>query len=232
MSKIIVITGVTSGVGLDTAKFLINKGYIVIGLSRNLKKLKSTNKIINNENFSYFKTDIRKYKSVKKSFDKIKIKFNKIDVLINNASIFKMKEFKYLSEEDINNIIDTNLKGTIFCTLECLKLMSNGSRIINIGSVSGIHGIENQSIYSASKYGVNGFSESLNQEIIKSGIKISSILPGGIDTPLWNENNIYAGDTTNILKTLDIAKMINYIIDLPNNIVLKNVVMFPECEWH
>ena len=142
-----------------------------------------------------------------------------------------MKKFEDFDISEIDDIIDTNLKGTIYCTLESIKNMNFG-RIINISSVSGIHGIENQSVYSASKYGVNGFSESLNQEVIKRGISISTICPGGINTPLWNKNNIYPGDTGKILQSLDIVNIMQYIINLPHNVIMKQIIMFPECEWH
>src|ERR1039457_821369 len=231
MDKVIVITGVSSGVGLETAKYFLNNNWIVIGLSRGLKKLLKVSKDINNKNFYICPTDIKNYKSVCKSFKSIGKKYKKIDILVNNASIFKQKPFKKFNVSEINDIIDTNLKGTIYCTLECIKLMKIG-RIINIGSVSGIHGIENQSIYSASKFGVNGFSESLNQELIKSGIKVSTISPGGINTPLWNKDNPYSGDVNKLLQPLDIAKMIYYISDLSSNVILKDITMFPDCEWH
>jgi NADP-dependent 3-hydroxy acid dehydrogenase YdfG len=229
--KIIVITGVTGGVGAEAAKFFIQKDWIVVGLGRNSKKLERLSKEINNESFYYFITDVSEYKSVKLSFDKIKKNFGKVNVLVNNAALFSSKSFKKFKEKEINDIIDVNLKGTIFSTLECLKVMKSG-RIINIGSVSGTHGIPNQTIYSASKYGVNGFAESLNQELIKDNIKISTILPGGIDTPLWNNDNVYHGDKSKILKPSDVVDAINYIINLSDNVVLKNMIMFPACEWH
>ena len=73
---------------------------------------------------------------------------------------------------------------------------------------------------------------SLNQELRKSGIKISTISPGGINTPLWNKNNPYFGNVNKLLQPLDIAKMIYYISDLSSNVILKDITMFPDCEWH
>lgn len=230
-NKIIVITGITGGVGVEAAKFFTNQNWTVIGIGRNISKLKKLDKLINSDLFHYVTADISSYNSVKSAFTKIKKSFGSISVLINNAAIFKMKEFKKFSSKEIDEIIDTNLKGTIFCTLECLKIMKSG-RIINIGSVSGTHGIANQTIYSASKYGINGFAESLNQEIISNNIKVSTIFPGGINTPLWNDKNIYPGDVNKLLTPNDIVQAINYIINLPKNVVLKNMIMFPDNEWH
>jgi NADP-dependent 3-hydroxy acid dehydrogenase YdfG len=224
MNKVVVITGVSSGVGRSAAEHFLSNDWIVFGLSRAQPN-------ILNKNFYYIKTDIRKYKSVSKSFSKIKDILPKIDLLINNASIFKQKSFQDFTIEEMDDIIDTNLKGTIYCTFETMKLMCAG-RIINIGSVSGTHGIEKQSIYSSSKYGINGFAESLNQELIQKNIKISTICPGGINTPLWNNTNPYSGNTSELLQTTDIVNMIDYISKLPPNVVLKTVTIFPTCEWH
>jgi NADP-dependent 3-hydroxy acid dehydrogenase YdfG len=231
MSKVIVITGATGGVGEEMVRLFLSKNWTVIGLARDYEKLKLLSSSLNNERFTGYETDIRDINSVSQSFAGIAETFGKIDMLVNNASIFKQKPFWKFSTEEIHDIIDTNLKGTIFCTLEGVKLMSTG-RIVNIGSVSGIHGIANQSIYSASKYAVNGFSESLNQELIKDGILISTIIPGGIDTPLWNEQNKYDGDVSELLTPRDIANLTYYISNLPSNVVMKTATIFPTCEWH
>ena len=225
MKKTVIITGTSSGVGKQCVEKFLNKNWNVIGLSR-------TNIDFYNENYFHVQTDIKDALSIKNSFDVISKKYKSIDLLINNAAVFKMKPLVEFNEEEINDIIDTNLKGTIFCTLNTLKIMNRG-RIINISSVSGTHGIENQSVYSSTKYALNGFAESLNQELIKKNILISTICPGGINTPLWNDKNQYPGsDVNKILNPNDIVNMIEYIVDLPENVVLKNVILFPTCEWH
>jgi len=225
MNKTVIITGTSSGVGKQCVERFLNKKWNVIGLSR-------TNVDLYNANYFHIKTDIKDPVSIKNSFDIISKKYNSIDLLINNAAVFKMKPFVEFNEEEIDDIIDTNIKGTIFCTLNTIKIMNKG-RIINISSVSGTHGIENQSVYSSTKYALNGFAESLNQELIKKNILISTICPGGINTPLWNDKNQYPGsDVTKILNPNDIVNMIEYIVDLPENVVLKNVTLFPTCEWH
>ena len=222
MNKV-VITGATGGVGKNLTNHFLEKNWEVIAFVRDKNKLSESH-------FGDLKcidVDIKNFKSVKKAFGKI----NNIDLLINNASVFLSKEFKNCNEDDINNIIDTNLKGTMYCTLEALKVMKKG-RIINISSVSGLHGIENQSIYSASKFGLMGFSDSLAQETTRKNILISNICPGGINTPLWNENNKYPGNVDDIIQSDDITKCVEFIYNLPDNMVLKNITTFPKCEWH
>ena len=222
MNKVI-ITGATGGVGGSLTRHFLKKKWEVIALIRDKNKLSKSY----SDNLKYIEIDIKNFESVQKAFSKI----DNINLLINNASVFISKEFKNCDETDINNIIDTNLKGTMYCTLEALKVMKKG-RIINIGSVSGLHGIENQSIYSASKFGLMGFSDSLSQEITRKNILISNICPGGINTPLWNENNKYPGNVNNIIQPDDITKCVEFIYNLPDNMVLKNITTFPKCECH
>ena len=146
-----------------------------------------------------------------------------------------MDKFQNFNHNEIDSIIDINLKGTMYCTLEFVKNMKQKNttgRIINIASVASIHGIENQAVYCASKYGLNGFSEALNQELIKDNISITTIFPGGVDTPLWNEKNEYPGNKNDLLKTGDIVNLIEKILDLENRIILKNLTIFPSNEWH
>jgi NAD(P)-dependent dehydrogenase (short-subunit alcohol dehydrogenase family) len=225
MKKVIVITGVSSGVGKSAVERFLKEGHIVIGLSR-------TPTFYQSPNFIHIETDIKNVSSIEYAFKRIQNEFIFIDVLVNNAAIFKMKPFVEFSNEEIDDIIDTNLKGTIFCTLNALKCMKSG-RIINISSVSGLHGIENQTVYSSTKYALSGFAESLNQELIKRNILISTIHPGGIDTPLWNINNKYPGGSVHdLLDSNDVVDVIQYIINLPNNVVLKDITLFPKHEWH
>lgn len=233
--KLAVVTGATSGVGLELSKTLVKKGFKVFGLARNLEKLKSLQKEFG-EGFDFFAVDVCHSSEVRKAFEKIGQKYCAINLLVNNAAVFKMKPFSECSIEDIDQMVDTNLKGTLYCTHSALKWLKPGaSRIINIASVAGTHGIKNQAIYCASKYGMDGFGEALNQELLDKGISLTTICPGGIDTALWDEkkNNPYPGSRKEkILKPQDIVKMIEYVAELPSNVVLKKVVIFPSNEWH
>ena len=182
---------------------------------------------INSDNFEYFKVDISNLTTLKNVFSKI----NKIDVLINCAAIFESKPFIDQSFEMIGKIIDINLKGTLFVSRLCLEKMSKG-RIINISSVSGLHGIENQVVYSSTKHALNGFEESLNKELISKGIQVTNVNPGGIKTSLWNKKNPYNGDIDRLLKPSDIVNILNFIVESESRMVIKNISVFPDNEIH
>jgi len=238
MKKCIVITGVTSGLGKGIAKNFSLLGWLVIGLARDESKLKELEKDLGS-NFHGIQCDVQLIDSVKNAFNKI-IKYTSfIDLLVNNAAVFKMAKFIECDHEDIDRMIDTNLKGAMYVTLESIKYMGlskyrQSSRIVNIASVAAKHGIVNQAIYCASKYGLDGFSEALNQEIMQDGILITTLYPGGINTPLWNNNNPYPAqeNVSNILQISDIVDLVEYISQLHERVVLKSMTVFPKNEWH
>ena len=235
MKKNIVISGASSGLGKELAKKFISLNWNVIGLARNADTLEKLSQQLG-ENFTFYAVDLQDEAGVLSAFDFIGNQFDHIDVIVNNAAVFTMKPFLECTFKDINSIVNTNLKGVMYSTLKAIEIMkkNNGSgRIINISSVAGVHGIENQAIYCASKFGLNGFAEALNQEIIKYNISISTIIPGGINTPLWNEGNPYpGGDAEELLQCSDIVKTVEYISGLEPRIILKSLTIFPSNEWH
>ncbi len=226
------ITGASSGVGSEIAARLIGKGWRVFGLGRSRDKLDIVRGELG-DMFVPIAVDIRKSQDVSDAFATIAASAPRLDLLVNNAAVFKMAAFGECSIADIDAIIDTNLKGTLYCTHAALGLLGRGSRIVNIGSVAGTHGIATQAIYSASKFGVDGFAEALNQELLGRGISITTLCPGGIDTPLWQaEGNPYPGDLSKILQPGDVASLVEYVADLPERVVLKKAILFPSNEWH
>ena len=235
MKKNIVISGASSGLGRELAKKFASLNWNVIGLARNTVTLETLSEELG-ENFTFYAVDLQDEEGVLSAFDFIESQVKHIDVIVNNAAIFTMKPFIECTFKDINSIVDTNLKGVMYSTLKAIEIMKKNNscgRIINISSVAGTHGIENQAIYCASKFGLNGFAEALNQEIIKYNISISTIIPGGINTPLWNEDNPYkGGDTEQLLQCSDLVKTVEYISGLEPRIILKNLTIFPSNEWH
>lgn len=223
MNKTILITGTTSGLGLEIAHFYLEKKWNVIGFARNPAT-------INSKKYTHFQVDIGNYNLLKEAFEQID---HSIDTLVNNAGIFEMNSFEDTSIEQIDRLIDTNLKGSIYVTKLALNLMKCESRIFFINSVAGINELENQSIYCSTKHGLTGFAGVLGKELQNRNIKVTSIHPGGINTPLWNEDNQYpCGDVANAISPKEIAKLIDFIYTSKSNIEYKTIKMFPDREWH
>ena len=223
MKRVALITGTTRGLGKEIAKHFLYMNWSVIGLSRS----QST---IEHPDYMHIVADIKDRKSLKSAFDKINVNIN---LMINNSSIFEMKSFEEMDDDKIDDIIDTNLKGTIFVTKYALDHMCSGSRIFFINSVAGLEELENQSIYCASKHGVTAFAGVLGNELRKKKIKVTSIHPGGINTTLWNEKNPYpCGDVNLATDPKDIAILIEFIYNSFMNTEYKTVKLFPTTEWH
>lgn len=224
MPKTAVITGTSSGLGLDLARHFTSEGWKVIGLSRKPAP-------INIENYIQKIVDIQDHKSVESVFKELKNE--QIDLLINNAATFTMAEFCDTDIGSINSIIDTNLKGTIYVCKYALDLLKRDGRIIFINSVAGLEELEKQSIYCASKYALTGFAGVLGKELRNKGIKVVSIHPGGLNTPLWNPHNPYpCGNVAEAIPVQEVTKLIDYIVKSPTNIEYKTIKLFPSLEWH
>jgi len=223
MCKKIVITGATSGIGKELAIRFVEKGWGVIGLGRKYSILKEMEKAYP-ALFEGYQVDIRFKREVIAVFKII----GDFDVLVNNAGVYLKKPFASCTLEDIDRIIDTNLKGTMYCTHEALKHIKEG-RIINISSVAGLRGIKNEAIYSASKYGMNGFADALNQEIIEKNVSVTTLSLGGVNTPL--QEKYFSYDARRLLSKKDVVDMIENIIELKGKIILKDLIMFPSNEY-
>jgi len=222
--KTILITGTSSGVGATIAYDYIEKGWNVIGFAR-------SESLFNYSNYKHYQVDISNLDMVYKAFEQIGA--TKIDILINNAAIFTMKSFSQTSFDEIGDMVDINLKGAMYVTKFALKNMEQGSRIFFINSVAGLEELENQSVYCASKHGLTGFAGVLGQELRQRGIKVTSIHPGGIDTPLWNEEIPYpCGDVSKAISPIELVKVIDFVYNSKFNIEYKTIKMFPDTEWH
>ena len=224
MNKTILITGTTSGVGATLAYAYIEKGWNVIGLARG-------ESLFDFPNYKHYQVDVGNPYHLNEVFFQIGEK--NIDILVNNAAVFKMKSFSQTSIDEIDDMIDINLKGSMYVTKFALQNMEKGSRIFFINSVAGLEELENQSAYCSSKHGLTGFAGVLGQELRPRGIKVTSIHPGGIDTPLWSRDIPYpCGDVSKAISPMELVKVIDFVYNSQFNIEYKTIKMFPDTEWH
>lgn len=186
-NKVVLVTGASNGIGKEISRVFANNGYIVIV---NYNKSKdSANKLVEELlNLGHtalaIKADVSNYNEVKGMVNQIVKTFGHIDVLINNAGICSSNLLIDEQIENIYNVINTNLIGTINCSKEVsLNMIKNGyGKIVNISSIWGLYGASNESVYSASKGGVIAFTKALSKELIYSGINVNCIAPGVVDT--------------------------------------------------
>ena len=212
--KNIFISGASRGIGKSMAEHFAKSNFNVVGTSRN--NFKFDNDL---ENLFPIKLDVTSRNDVKDCFDQLKSKNLLPDILINNAGITADQLFLRMSDDDWDNVINTNLTGTYNLTKIFLKNMIKNKfgRIINISSISGLMGNPGQVNYSSSKAALNGFTKSLAKEVGSRNITVNCVAPGFIDTDMTS----YIGDNerNEILKQIPLNKF-----GLPEDI--SKLVMF------
>ncbi len=184
---VVIITGASSGIGEATARLLSKKGYRVVLAARRLERLKSLAQEIQTSGGEALsvETDVSNVDDLKNLVQCTLDTFGVIDVLFNNAGIGRIDWFERLDlVEDIESQIQINLIARIQLTRAVLPhMLERGSgHIINMSSVAGLLPMPTYSVYSASKYGVRGFTEALRREVKSKGIHVSGIYPGGVST--------------------------------------------------
>ena len=226
-----VITGASTGVGRATALRFAGEGYAVCALARSVDKLdelamEAAGKIVP------YPTDVSDSKQVERTFAKILEDHGRIDVLVNNAGV--TSGGRPVDFATIDRIIDTNLKGTLYCTFAALPSMrkNGGGHIVNVASIAGvdISTKGGDGLYAASKHGVVAFSESLGKMVRRDGVLVTALCPGGIDTPLWNDENPYPYDKDTMIRSEEVADLIAYILAQPKRTLFKNVIFVPVVE--
>lgn len=186
-NKVVLITGASNGIGKEISRVFANNGYIVI-VNYNKSKDSAEKLVEELSNLGHtslaIKADVSNYNEVKDMVCQIIKTFGHIDVLINNAGIASSKLLIDESIENIYNVINTNLIGTINCCREAsiYMLKNNFGKIINISSIWGLYGASNETVYSASKGGIIAFTKALSKELIYSGINVNCIAPGVVNT--------------------------------------------------
>lgn len=184
--QVIVITGASSGIGRGLALDLAARGAIVVGCGRSIERLRDTLKQARrlSPSSAMIGCDVSDREQVKGMMAKILGEFGKIDILINNAGIGMRKPFVETDLKIIEEIMRVNYLGAVYCTREALPAMIDRrtGHIVNISSGAGLIGTVNMAAYCASKFALNGWSESLYHELKPLGIHVSVICPGPVAT--------------------------------------------------
>ena len=183
MSKIVLVTGASRGIGLEAAKHFSKEGYKVIGSSRGDFNL---GELIGDESAISVKLDLMSKESIQNLFADLKSEDLLPSVLVNNAGITKDQIFLRMKDEDWDEVIETNLNGLFRVTKAFIKPMVKNKfgRVINISSVAGLMGNSGQVNYSSSKSAMVGFSRSLAKELGSRNITSNVVAPGFIETDM------------------------------------------------
>jgi NAD(P)-dependent dehydrogenase (short-subunit alcohol dehydrogenase family) len=174
-NKSVLVVGGSSGIGEAIAKGFIGEGANTIIFDINKPNLRT----------KYFEVDIRNEKDIVSAMKSI----DKLDVLVNSAGIYRSNFIEDISEDELNDIIDVNLKGAmLICKHALNKLKKSKGNIINISSCLGLIPEPSSPVYCASKAGLLMFSKCLSQKYSRYSVRVNTVLPGPIDTPLLRKS--------------------------------------------
>lgn len=179
MKRVAVVTGGSKGIGLEIALTFVRNEYIVFVISRTAPNIKDQLA----KQIRFIEGDISDERNVKSAFEEISRQCGKIDVLINNAGFSEWRPLELIDSEFLDKIFSVNVKGSFFAAKYAAKSMDSGSSIVNISSIAGKRGSTNNSAYVATKFAMNGFTQSLAKELGPRGIRVNGVCPVLIMTP-------------------------------------------------
>lgn len=212
--KTAIVTGGTKGIGRGIAEALVKEGVNVCLSARSRKEIDEALlalSALNGGGVTGIVSDVRNYTQIEALFELTAAQFGGLDILVNNAGIGMFQTVAEMSPEDFRAVLETNLFGVFYCCHEAIPLMRKrgGGYIINISSLAGTNAHPKMAAYNASKFGLNGFSEALMQEVRHDGIKVSYIMPGSVNTEFGGDTPTPDQDWQ--LRPEDIARV---VIDL------------------
>ena len=212
--KVAIVTGGTKGIGRGIAEALVREGVNVCISARSRNEIDDTIRdlrALEAGKATGIVADVCNYSHIKPLFELTAGTFGGLDILVNNAGIGLFQTVEEMSPEDFRSVIETNLFGVFYCCHEAIPIMKQrgGGYIINMSSLAGVNAHPRMAAYNASKFGLNGFSEALMQEVRHDGIRVSYIMPGSVNTEFGGDEP--SADQAWQLQPSDIAKV---VIDL------------------
>ena len=214
-NKVALVTGGTKGIGRGIAEALLREGCRVVITARDAADIRMAETELGALGAARgFVCDVRQYEQVRNLFEQLEEDFETVDILVNNAGIGIFASVESMQPDDFCAVLETNLFGVFYCCHEAIPLMKKrgGGYIINISSLAGANPHPQMSAYNASKFGLNGFSEALMQEVRHDGIKVSYIMPGSVNTAFGGDEP--SDEKSWQLQPADIARV---VIDLLNH---------------
>jgi 3-hydroxy acid dehydrogenase/malonic semialdehyde reductase len=240
MSKIVLITGATSGIGEACARTFAQQGYQLILLARREDRLLKIAQELNNQYGVEIKqvlADVRNKQSLSAALEDLPANWKKIDILVNNAGLSQgLDPIDQGSTDDWDTMIDTNVKGLLYVT----KIVSNwmipqqSGHIVNIGSIAGKEVYPNGNVYCATKHAVDALSKAMRIDLLPHGIKVTEINPGMVETEFSVVR--FKGDEDRAKKVYenlepliadDIADAISYVVSRPKHVNINDMLIMP-----
>ncbi len=231
--RVAVITGASSGIGAATAHALHADGYRVALLARRLERIEALATELGDDAIAV-PADVTDRDALVVAARRIADELGTTDVLINNAGTMLLGPFSSEQRDDYRNMVEVNLMGAITATEVFLEqLKDGGGDLINISSVAGRTARATNGVYAATKWAINGWSESLRQELLPD-IRVTLIEPGVVDTELPSHitheatrQAVQKGYDVAAVKPEEIAEVISFVLSRPRHLAINEVLLRP-----
>ncbi|MGE8292299.1 MAG: 3-ketoacyl-ACP reductase [Sphingobacterium sp.] len=224
------VTGGAKGLGKAIAVALAKEGVHVAITGRNETALKQTADELKalGTKVTYAVFDVSDNEAVQQGINNLNETFGNFDILINNAGISSFSSVMDMDVQDWTAIINVNLLGTYFVTKAVLPQLieKNQGDIVMVSSTAGLNGAATTSAYSASKFGVIGFADSLMREVRKNNIRVCTLMPSTIASDMSKDLGLTDGDPEKVLQPEDFAELIIANLKLPRRAMLKSASLW------
>ncbi|MBS3262275.1 SDR family oxidoreductase [Staphylococcus aureus] len=224
--KIAVVTGADSGIGEAIATLLHEEGAKVVLAGRNKDKLQNVANQLAQDSVKVVPTDVTKKEEVDELIKMAQQTFGGLDIVINSAGQMLSSKITDYQVDEWDSMIDVNIKGTLYTAKAALPTMleQSSGHLINIASISGFEVTKSSTIYSATKAAVHTITQGLEKELAKTGVKVTSISPGMVDTAI---TATYNPTDRKKLEPQDIAEAVLYALTQPKHVNVNEITVRP-----
>ncbi|HAR5575571.1 TPA: SDR family oxidoreductase [Staphylococcus aureus] len=224
--KIAVVTGAGSGIGEAIATLLHEEGAKVVLAGRNKDKLQNVANQLAQDSVKVVPTDVTKKEEVDELIKIAQQTFGGLDIVINSAGQMLSSKITDYQVDEWDSMIDVNIKGTLYTVQAALPTMleQSSGHLINIASISGFEVTKSSTIYSATKAAVHTITQGLEKELAKTGVKVTSISPGMVDTAI---TAAYNPSDRKKLDPQDIAEAVLYALTQPSHVNVNEITVRP-----
>ncbi|WP_375539549.1 SDR family oxidoreductase [Planktothrix sp. FACHB-1365] len=227
--KVAVIVGATGGIGATVAQKLAQNGTKLVLAARNSTKLATLAKNLETTEVLPVSTDITDPQQVEGLMQKTSDYFGQIDILVNAAGAGILKQWNKIEPADLDGMLNLNLKGSVYTCQAAANIMKQqkSGHICNVVGILGKHSMAMSSAYSASKFGLVGFSKCFADEVRRYGIKVTLFYFGGVDTPFWDNVSLKV-DRSKMLSVETAANSILYALSAEPQAIPMEINIQPE----
>ncbi|HHB2751811.1 TPA: SDR family oxidoreductase [Staphylococcus aureus] len=224
--KVAVVTGAGSGIGEAIATLLHEEGAKVVLAGRNKEKLQNVANQLSQDSVKVVPTDVTNKEEVDELIKIAQQTFGGLDIVINSAGQMLSSKITDYQVDEWDSMIDVNIKGTLYTAQAVLPTMleQSSGHLINIASISGFEVTKSSTIYSATKAAVHTITQGLEKELAKTGVKVTSISPGMVDTAI---TAAYNPTDRKKLEPQDIAEAVLYALTQPKHVNVNEITVRP-----